>query len=222
MTYTQFRHGGKTVAALYAMSDETKASGQPPAWLSYLAVESVDDIAKSAASLGANVMAEPMDVMEVGRMSIVQDPVGAVVGLWEAKLHIGAEKVNEVGSMAWNELLTRDTSGAEKFYTELFGWNTRVDPIGDGTGSYTTFRRGDAAVGGMFEMNENIPAQVPPHWNLYFEVPNCDATVARAQELGGQALMGVHEMEGVGRFATLQDPQGATFSVITSATQTQS
>lgn len=49
---------------------------------------------------------ENEDPMEAGRMAVVIDPTGAAVGLWQAKAHIGATRVNESGAVIWNELMT--------------------------------------------------------------------------------------------------------------------
>jgi uncharacterized protein len=55
---------------------------------------------------------------------------------------------------------------------------------------------------------------MPAGWVTYFAVADCDAAVARARELGGTVLAGPENAPGIGRWATLQDPQGAVFSVI--------
>ena len=64
---------------------------------------------KKAESLGAKVLAPPFDVMDAGRMAILQDPTGAVFEVWEAKNSIGAKILNEPGALCWSELTTRDT-----------------------------------------------------------------------------------------------------------------
>ena len=89
-----------------------------------MTVASADEAAARAAELGANVAAEPFDVMDVGRMAVIIDPVGAALCLWEARSHIGASLVNTPGSMTWNDLITPDPAGSAKFYGDLFGWTT--------------------------------------------------------------------------------------------------
>lgn len=54
----------------------------------------------------------------------------------------------------------------------------------------------------------------PPHWMNYYAVDDCDAMFERAKGLGATACTPVMEIEHVGRFAVLQDPQGAGFSII--------
>jgi predicted enzyme related to lactoylglutathione lyase len=97
---------------------------------------------------------EPMDVMDQGRMAIVEDPSGATFGLWEGHKHIGAQIVNEPGSMTWNELHTTDSETARRFYLEVFGYEP--EPM-DGM-DYTVLKvegRSDAA-GGIFGTSDAL------------------------------------------------------------------
>jgi predicted enzyme related to lactoylglutathione lyase len=55
---------------------------------------------------------------------------------------------------------------------------------------------------------------VPPHWLVYFAVVDCDASVAKATSLGAKTTMPPMDIENVGRFAMLTDPEGAGFAVI--------
>ena len=77
----------REVAGLFEKGPEQEAV--PPHWNCYVAVASVDDTAAKATSLGGTLMVEPFDVMEAGRMAVVQDPGGAVVALWEPRQHPG-------------------------------------------------------------------------------------------------------------------------------------
>jgi len=110
-----------------------------------------------------------------------------------------------------DELNTRDPDGSAAFYAAVFGWSclTREGL----TGSYGELYLGDRLVCGMIDLRGRVPDEVPAHWNAYFAVDDCDATVAKATELGGAALVGPLDLP-VGRFAVLRDPRGATFSVI--------
>jgi uncharacterized protein len=206
--YTRVQRDGKDVGALYRMMPQQAAMGVPPNWLCYVSVESADGAAKKAKELGGTVVAEPFDVMTYGRMAMLQDPEGALFAVWQAGTHFGAERVNEPGAMCWCELSTRDATRAGKFYTGLFGWGMKTaDP------AYHEITRGGVPVGGIMPMGPEM-AGVPPHWGVYFQVADCDETAARAASLGGQLCFGPHDIDKVGRFAMIQDPQGAAFSVI--------
>ena len=132
--YSMFTMRGKEVAAGYTMRPEERQTGAPPHWNLYVTVANVDESVKKAEALGAKVFAPPFDVMDVGRMAILQDPTGAVFEVWQAKLHIGAKILNEPGALCWSELTTRDPKKAEAFYTALFGWTreTRRARFADG------------------------------------------------------------------------------------------
>jgi len=54
-------------------------AGMPPAWVSYITVENVDQTAKNAQELGAKLTVPPMDIPQVGRFCVIQDPQGACI-----------------------------------------------------------------------------------------------------------------------------------------------
>jgi predicted enzyme related to lactoylglutathione lyase len=204
MIYTMLKKGDKHVGALYEAGRQQPSV--PPHWTTYVTVASADDSAKRAKELGAKVLAEPFDVMDVGRMATIQDPQGATLCLWQAKKHIGTEVINEPNTMCWCELDTTDTDSAKKFYTSLFGWGAKVG------GDYTEFQRGGTSIGGMMKIPKEW-GPVPPSWLIYFAVEDCDRSAAKAGELGGKAVVAPTDIEKVGRFAVMQDPQGAVFAL---------
>jgi len=150
--------------------------------------------------------------MDVGRMAVAQDPTGATFAVWQAKRHKGFEVSMEPGAVCWNELLTRDTAAATKFYGAVFGW--KPDPMKmDGYGTYTVFKIGDMRVSGMMEAPSQM-ANVPPHWIIYFAVTGADSIADKTVKLGGKTIAKPQDIPNVGRFAVLQDPQGATFAIL--------
>jgi len=206
--YRTAQLGGKAIGGVMKLMQE----GQPPAWLTYIAVEDAEATAAKAVEVGATVLAGPMAVLDYGTMAVLSDPSGAVFGLWQAGVHIGADLVNEPGAMSWNELNTRDPDGAKSFYGALFGWGFEDNEFEGGT--YTTLKVGDRPVGGMLDMNSReIPAEVPSHWQVYFAVEDADATVEKAKAGGGSVMFGPIDIE-AGRFAILTDPFGASFAAI--------
>ena len=81
-TYSIFLMRGREVAAAYTMREDERRIGAPPHWNLYVTVERVDEAVKQAASLGAKVLAPPFDVMDAGRMAVLQDPTGAIFQVW--------------------------------------------------------------------------------------------------------------------------------------------
>ena len=78
---------------------------------------------------------------------------------------------------------------------------------------YTEFMNGDTHAGGMMQIGPHM-GPVPPHWGIYFAVEDCDATFQQATSLGAQTIVPPMDIENVGRFSTIRDPQGAVFSII--------
>ena len=118
---------------------------------------------------------------------------------------------NKHGRFSWNELLTTDPEGAKKFYTQLFGWTTQDMPMGDF--NYTIVKA-DIEVGGIMPIPEKAKGMAPA-WGPYVTVDNVDETVAQAEKLGGKMCVPPTDIPDIGRFAVIQDPQGAAISVIT-------
>lgn len=213
--YTTFLKNGRAAAAGYTLNAEMRQAGVPPHWLPYVCVENVDDVTKKAEALGGTVRTGPFDVMEHGRMPVIADPQGATFALWQPNKHTGIAIAGEHGAFAWAELLAPDVPKATEFYTKLFGWT--AEEMAMSGMDYTVFSQGDRPVAGLFQTPEGNPA--PPNWGIYFEVDDCDATVAAAQASGAKPLYPTMELDGVGRFAGMIDPQGAVFSVIKSSTR---
>jgi predicted enzyme related to lactoylglutathione lyase len=167
---------------------------------------------------------EPFDVFDAGRMAACADPAGAFFMVWKPKESIGAQLVNEPNTFSWSQLNTNDTEGSKAFYSKVFGWNPISMEFAGG--DYTIWNHGGVepkqappeeggtGLGGMMDTAQ-MPAGIPNFWEVYFSVEDADATVAKAQELGGQVMNPAFDAEGVGRIAVLADPQGAVFSVIT-------
>lgn len=205
-TYVMCRKGAKAVAGMMRQDPQQAAQGVPPMWNSYVTVDDVEATVGKVASAGGQVVAPPFDVMTSGRMAVVQDPTGAFLSLWEARDHIGAELVNEHGALTWNELTTADVDAAARFYEAVLGWKANYIEEMDYTGFQVD---GDDVAGAMKPQVEGIP----PHWAVYLAVDDCDATLARAGELGGEVFLEPMDVP-PGRFGGIRDPQGAHFFVL--------
>ncbi len=211
-TYSTFTLRGLSTGAAYAMRSEQRAAGIPPNWASYVMVTNADEAAARAKTLGGQVLAPPFDVMDLGRMAVLQDPTGATFSVWQPGKHAGARVLNEPGALCWTELATRDTARAEAFYTQLFGWTAKHGNA-DGGMEYTEFSvQGQPSIG-MMAMPAQMPASVPAYWMPYFQVVDCDASVAKATSLRASVRVPPMDIPNTGRFAVLTDPQGATFAV---------
>ena len=123
-----------------------------------------------------------------------------------------------LGDFAWHELMTTDPASAQRFYSKIIGWTTA--PWGN-DGSYTLWMAGPMPVGGCMALPDHLKAaKVPPHWLTYIGSPDVDATCRQATGLGAKVLSAPQEIPEAGRFAALEDPQGAVFCVYTAAAPT--
>jgi predicted enzyme related to lactoylglutathione lyase len=200
-------HGADVAGAAPLMSE-----AQPIAWTSYFAVDDADATAARISDAGGQVIAAPMDVMDLGRMGVFVDPTGAAFGIWQAGTFAGAGLVNEPGAFTWNELLTRNAPASIDFYHAAFGLTSKASA---GTEvPYTELQVDGASVAGLMDISgPQWPAEMPPQWVVYFDVADCEVACAKAQELGGTVVVPPTDIP-IGRFAVLIDPQGASFSII--------
>ncbi|NHZ71381.1 MAG: VOC family protein [Proteobacteria bacterium] len=210
-SYTMFRKNGKDVAALYTMDPQMSAQGVPPYWATYITVADVDASAEAVKAAGGRVLAEPFDVFTAGRMAAVVDPQGAAFNMWQPRDSIGAYLVNEPGALMWNELQVHDTAASETFYGEVFGWEAESAEMP--TGTYTSFKLGEAYVGGMVQIQPEW-GDSPSAWLVYIAVDDCDRAIDTATSNGAKVIMPPMEVPEIGTFALLQDPQGAVFYVM--------
>ncbi|HEX5727381.1 MAG TPA: VOC family protein [Longimicrobiaceae bacterium] len=208
--YTMLTLDGRNVGALYRMGQEQRDQGTPTHWGLYVAVDDADQAAARVRELGGTVILEPFEVMDAGRMAMLQDPTGAFLSVWQARAHIGMQVRDEDNAVVWSELATPDPDTAEAFYTGLFGWGTKKEDVGI---QYTSFLQGDTPVAGMYRITEEMQG-MPPNWSPYFGTSDVDDAARRATELGATLLVEPTDIPGVGRFAVIQDPQGAMFSVV--------
>jgi uncharacterized protein len=205
--YTMMEVDGKPVAAVAPQPEQQRKAGVSPSWNSYIAVESADDALERAKALGATVHAPAFDVMDAGRMGVVQDPQGPFFLVWQARSHIGAGLVNGPGLLSWNELASPDVNASLSFYSGLFGWN--FDEVEGGDGPYYAIKNGEQTNGGIRPM---MPAEPQPYWLVYFGVEDVESGFAKVEQLGGAKLAGPIPI-GAGRLGFAQDPQAAVFAL---------
>jgi predicted enzyme related to lactoylglutathione lyase len=194
--------GGKTVGSLQEIADGRDL------WVPSVSVERVERTTADALSLGA-MLVDVVDVPGLARLATLRDPEGAMFGLWQPSPHQGAQLTEEVGSLWWIEVLSHNVAAAREFYGKLFGWTT-VDTSFEPLGAYTVFKRGDVSEGGLLQIGHDWG--VSPRWHSIFAVDDCDATLERANPLGGSTSF-VHTVPKHGRIGSVNDPGGALFAI---------
>ena len=115
------------------------------------------------------------------------------------------------GAFSWSELTTTDPTAAAAFYGALLGWS--VHEMGPEMGAYRVVNVGNEGVAGIMGMPPGAPP-MPPHWGCYVTVTDVDTMLAKCAALGGKVLVPAMDVPTVGRMAVIQDPQGATLSLM--------
>jgi predicted enzyme related to lactoylglutathione lyase len=206
--YSMCEVGGQPVAGI---GPKMAGPGAPTVWTTYIATQDADETASKVKAAGGQLMMEPFEVMDVGRMAVAVDPGGAVFGIWQARSHTGVRRANEAGSMVWNENMSRDFEGNKAFYRAVFGYD--YGDMSSDDFKYATLDLNGRPAGGIGEISADAPAGHPAHWSTYFGVTDTDATVAKVTELGGRVVQPAWDTP-YGRMAVLADDQGAVFSVM--------
>jgi hypothetical protein len=183
----------------------------PTFWTTYLATPDADETAASITTAGGQLMMQPFDVMDVGRMAIAVDPGGAVFGLWQAGTHSGIQLANLPGSLIWSENMSRNFEANKAFYAAVFGY--QFSDIGAEGMNYATVDLAGRPVGGIGEIGAEMPAEMPASWGTYFAVTDTDAAIEKVTELGG-ALVAPAWDSPYGRMAVVSDDQGAVFALM--------
>ena len=209
---------GDNVAAISPQQQEQAAAGVPPHWQMYVTVADVDATAALVEGAGGAVHVPPFDVMDAGRMAVINDPTGAFLMLWTPINNIGADRVNEPGAFTWSELVAAPNERTASFYETVLGLKMISAPMDDGS-SYDGFTR-DGTPETMLAGAIPPPMPgVPAHWSIYFGAEDVDATAAKVWELGGRVFVEPFDIP-VGRMAVAVDPQGAMFSLFEMAAAT--
>ncbi len=207
--YFLFSKDGIPVAGgMAAMPD----AGPPNIWSVYLSTDDATKATEVATAKGAQVIAPPMEVADLGTMVVLVDPTGAVIGAWQPNTFHGFGVLADPGTPGWFELLTRDHAGAVDFYKAVFGWDTSTLHDTDEF-RYTTANHGDDQLAGVMDASSFLPEGVPAHWSVYITVADTDATITRVTELGGSVEQPAEDTP-YGRIAVVADPMGARFKLV--------
>lgn len=202
-SYSMIMVNNLPAGAIFAMD-------MPPHWGNYIRVANCDEAVKKARSLNAKIIKEPFDVMDAGRMAVIQDPEGAFLSLWEKKGHAGAAVQQAHGTTCWHELMVHNPEKALPFYSELLGWRAETSDF-DGQKYYSLKMADNSPVGGMMKISPEM--NCPPAWATYFQVSDLEQAMDFIKRNGGKVHLGPHEVHGMGFFAICEDNQGAHFSI---------
>ena len=158
--YTIFTIRERDVAAAAGQHPQELEMRIPPHWSLYVTVDDADAAAKKVESLGGKVEAQPFDVMNHGRMAVIQDPAGAIFNLWQPKEHIGVKINNEPGALCWSELTTqRSEEGRGVLYRDV--WLGHQARRRRHARRVPRVQRCGQPMGGIMETPKEMPAHIP-------------------------------------------------------------
>ena len=82
-SFTRLRLSDQDVGSIYQLRDALLKNGMHSHWTPYVQVDNVKDAVRRATALGGTVIARPFVMSGIARIALIQDSVGALVGLWE-------------------------------------------------------------------------------------------------------------------------------------------
>lgn len=204
--YTIALKGGQPAAGIGPRPPDAAV---PSVWSVYFDTPDIQASLDAVVANGGKVMFGPHVVGETGSMAMAFDPTGAAFGLWQAGQHKGAGVVNQHGAMTWCEVYSRSAEAARDFYAAVLGLGHKAM---EGM-AYWTLHNGDPAVAGVMQITDEWPESVPAHWRPYFAVDNVDDALDIVKGNRGAVTMPAVDTP-YGRMAAVEDPFGATFSII--------
>jgi hypothetical protein len=208
------RYGGYAMAMLgdgaAAGIGGKQDANSPNVWALYIGSDDLENLSERVTAEGGTVVVPSFEVGDQGRMAVFRDPSGAFISGWHGTGG-GNFTTDEPGAFSWAELNARGVDNVLPFYERVFGWTVRTTDGGDQP--YHEFELDGETILGALEMPSMMPAEVQPYWLVYFDVEEVDAAAARATELGATQLVAPEDFPG-GRYAVLNDPQGAVFAVL--------
>jgi uncharacterized protein len=209
--YTIFKRGGQTQVA--GLMKRPTDMNMPPFWAMYVGVPKLEDAVAHINRLGGGELSPVIEVPTIGRLQMMRDPQGAAFYIIQpTSTEERPEAAPEVGEASWHELMTTDAPAAMRFYNQVFGWEpSEAMDMGE-LGKYQMFNRPHGMIGGMMNKPPAM-AQVPPHWLIYFRVPDINVAAERIKANGGQIINGPMEVPGGDWVLNALDPQGSAFGL---------
>ncbi|MFF0490424.1 VOC family protein [Nocardia sp. NPDC004068] len=212
--YAVLTQDGARVAGI-ACATAPDGGVKPSAWLPYFSVADLGPTVAAATADGATVLAERVEIPGELEFAILADPAGAAYGLSRLDAHPGTERFGAPGNPVWVQYTaTGAPADAMAHYARVLGWIHRDaawETSVDKPYQALTTSAGGREFGGAAAARPGEPA---PAWAVTFHVTDCDATAARAVDLGGTIVQAPHDNPGPSRLAVLADPNGASFALM--------
>ena len=211
--YTTFNLGEVGMAGMLKMAGHS-------GWIGYISVDDVDAHVEKIVEAGGKLWKPATDIPGMLRFAVMADPQGAAIVVFTPDPAMPSPQRPEppaVGTISWHELYTTDLEGGFEFYNKMFGWTKLNDMDMGPMGTYRLFDSGDHKQMGDGGMMLKAPYMPVSSWGFYFQVDSIKAAVGSVEAGGGKVLNGPMQIPGSGWIINGQDPQGAMFSLVSSA-----
>jgi len=211
--HTLWTNQGTPIGSVTMLKSELSSGAAHPSWLPYVDVYDVDDCTRQVKQLGGTILKGPVETPNVGCWAVINDPQGAVIGLFEP---VTSSPVNGGGSapgeFSWHELTTSDYKAAFEFYRALFKWETTGEFDMGEMGMYHMYGKAGQVFGGMMNRRPDMP---PPSWMSYARIDDVKAAAEKVKTGGGTVVIPPMEVPGGDWITMCVDPQGAPFALHT-------
>ena len=212
--YTLIRHNGLLIGG---MIDTVALNGRDDIsqWIVVMSVDDVGEAADSFAASGGEVITPPTDLRRRGRLSVVRDAEGALLGLLQTKDGDPIDKEPVVDGFLWDELWTSDVDRATEFYTGVTGLQVDQRHVERDQGEDVTYRllmSGEAPRVGI------LPNPLPdlgPVWVSYLRVESPTDIAMKVGALGGRVIVEPQARSIGGEVAFVAGPSGAGIALQT-------
>ena len=212
--YTLIRHNGQLIGG---MVDTVALNGRSDIsqWVVLMAVEDLDARMKAVEESGGEIVAPPTDLQARGRLALVRDAEGALLGLLETRDGDPRDSEPEIGGFLWDELWTTDMQNAVDFYNKLAGLVAEPVDIDADAGderTYSLLKAGDTPRVGVLP----VPLEgLDPVWISYIRVEDPAAITAQVPGLGGRIIVEAQPRPLGGEVALVAGPSGAGIALQT-------
>lgn len=183
----------------------------PDRWNTYLHTADADATIAAVTAAGGMSCGGAMDIPAKGRMAIVADPTGGMIGLWQPTQHLGFEATGVAGAPVWHQVTTRDFAATLDFYRAVFGWQTQVEADSDEFRYSTVSFDGEQRIGVM-DGSAFMAADEPSNWFFFLGADDVDKTLQLIVDNGGSITRAAEDTP-YGRLASVADPTGAGFNL---------
>ena len=212
--YTLIRHNGRLIGGMVdtlALNNR----GDISQWVVLMAVEDLDAGISAVTASGGEIVAPATDLQARGRLALVRDAEGALLGLLETRDGDPRDSEPDVGGFLWDELWTTDVHSAGAFYKEVAGLTPAtidIDSDQETPPTYSLLKAGDTPRVGILP---NPLEGLGPVWVSYIRVDDPAAITARVAELGGRVIVDAQPRPIGGRVAFVAGPSGAGIALQT-------